>query len=568
MLCELRVENLALIKSLRLNLEHGAAGGLMVMTGETGAGKSIMLRALHMLTGERASADWIRAGEDSCQVEALFETAAEHDELWQQLEAQGLADGQSVIIRRQITANGKSRLYINGTLVTARQAADLTALLFNIAGQHEHQRLLQPARHLDCLDSFGDLWPKREAVGALYRAWKEASEQLAGLRQAERDKEQRRDFLAYQLRQIREAGPVLGEDEELAAEKKRLKNSQALIRLAEENLHLFDNEILTNLAALRRNMEQIVQLDSEAKQIAEEIGGYSFLAEEHVQNLRRYRSRLENNPFRLEQVTERLDILQQLKRKYGPDLAAVLASASEAEQQLARIDSLDREIEGLAKEVAARERNLLQAAADLSAARKRAAAAMAEAMEKELWSLALAKSVFAVHFQDAEENIASLRASGWDRPEFFFSANPGETLRPLAKIASGGELSRLMLAMKCLLARKDMVGTVIFDEVDAGVGGEAAEAVARKIKELSGHHQVLCITHLPQIAAKGDLHFRVEKAVNDGRTESEVTRLNDEERVAELARMLAGRSPSAHTVAWARELLANGGASDTGTAAT
>jgi len=559
MLCELRVENLALIKSLRLNLENGAAGGLIVMTGETGAGKSIMLRALHMLTGERASADWIRAGQDTCQVEALFETAAEHDELLRELEAQGLRDGQSVIIRRQIGAGGKSRLHVNGSLVTARQAADLTALLFNIAGQHEHQRLVQPARHLDCLDTFGDLWPKREAVGALHRAWKDARDHLTELRQAERDKEQRRDFLAYQLRQIREANPILGEDTELAAEKKRLKNSQALIRLAEENLHLFDNEILSNLTALRRNMEQIVQLDPEAKPIAEEIGGYTFLAEEHVQNLRRYRNSLENNPFRLEQVTERLDILQQLKRKYGEDLATVLASASEAEQELARIDSLDEEIERLTKEVTAREKNLLQAAADLSAARKRAASAMAEAMEKELWSLALAKSVFAVHFQDVEENIAGLRASGWDRLEFFFSANPGETPRPLAKIASGGELSRLMLAMKCLLARKDMVETVIFDEVDAGVGGEAAEAVARKIKELAGHHQVLCITHLPQIAAKGDLHFRVEKAVNDGRTESEVTRLNDEERVAELARMLAGRSPSAHTVAWARELLANGG---------
>jgi len=560
MLCELRVENLALIRSLRLNLESGAAGGLMVMTGETGAGKSIMLRALHMLTGERASADWIRAGQDSCEVEALFEAAAEHDELLQQLEAQGLRDGQNVIIRRQITANGKSRLHINGSLVTARQAADLTTLLLNIAGQHEHQRLLQPARHLDCLDTFGDLWPKREACGALYRAWKDASDRLAELRQAERDKEQRRDFLSYQLRQIREANPILGEDTELAAEKKRLKNSQALIQLAEESLHLFGDEIISKLTLLRRNMEQIVQLDPEAKQIAEEIGGYTFLAEEHSQNLRRYRDKLETNPFRLEQVTERLDILQQLKRRYGQDIAEVLASADEAEQQLARIASLDEEIERLAKEVATQERNLLRAAAELSAARKRAAAAMAAAMEKELLSLALAKSVFSVYFQDVEESIASLRPSGWDRPEFFFSANPGETPRPLAKVASGGELSRLMLAMKCLLARKDMVETVIFDEVDAGIGGEAAEAVARKIKELSGHHQVLCITHLPQIAAKGDLHFCVEKAAKDGRTESEVRRLNDEERVAELARMLAGRSPSAHTLAWARELLANGAA--------
>ena len=559
MLCELRIENLALISSLRLNFETGAGGCLTVMTGETGTGKSIMLRALHMLTGERASADWIRAGSDSCQVEALFETAPKHAELSRQLESQGLSDGQSIIIRRQITVGGKSRLHINGALATARQAAELTTLLLNIAGQHEHQRLLQPARHLDCLDTFGDLWPGREAVGGMYHAWKEAGERLAALCQAERDKERRRDFLSYQLKEIRGANPLPGEDEELTAEKKRLKNGQALIRLAQENFHLFDGEILERLTALRRGMEQLIQLDPEARQIAEEIGGYTFVAEEHIHNLRHYRDGLKTNPHRLEQVTERLDILQGLKRKYGDSLTAVLAWAEEAAGELARLASLDEEIAELAKEVAAREEKLFQAATRLSAERRQAATKMAKAMEQELSSLALAKAVFTVRFQETATDAVSLKASGWDRLEFFFSANPGEEPRPLAKVASGGELSRLMLAMKCLLAKKDMVETVIFDEVDAGIGGEAAEAVARKIKELSGHHQVLCITHLPQIAARGDLHFRVEKAAREGRTQSEVRRLDDEERVAELARMLAGRSPSEHTLAWARELLAKGG---------
>jgi len=558
MLCELRIENLALISSLRLNLETGAGGGLAVMTGETGAGKSIMLRALHMLTGERASADWIRAGFDSCQVEALFEVAPAHAELLAQLEAQGLGDGGSVIIRRQIMANGKSRLHINGSLVTARQAAELTALLLNIAGQHEHQQLLQPSRHLDCLDTFADLWPRRETVVGMYRAWKEASDRLTALRQAERDKEQRRDFLSYQLREIREANPIPGEDEDLATEKKRLKNAEGLIRLAQENLYLFEGEVLDRLTVLRRGVEQIVQLDSAAGPMAEEIGGYTFVAEEHIQNLRRYRDGLESNPHRLEQVTERLDILQQLKRKYGESLAAVLAWAEEAAAELSRIASLDEEIAQLEKEVAARQTELLRAAADLSAQRQRAAAKMEAAMERELSSLALAKAVFTVRFQDIAKDTTTLKASGWDRPEFFFSANPGEAPRPLAKVASGGELSRLMLAMKCLLAQKDMVETVIFDEVDAGIGGEAAEAVAKKIKELSGHHQVLCITHLPQIAARGDLHFRVEKAAKEGRTQSEVRRLNSDERVSELARMLAGHSPSERTLAWARELLAKG----------
>jgi len=518
-----------------------------------------MLRALHMLTGERASADWIRAGYDNCQVEALFEAAPEHAELWQQLEGQGLRDGQGIIIRRQITANGKSRLHINGSLVTARQAAELTALLLNIAGQHEHQKLLQPSTHLDCLDSFGDLWPRREALAGMYRAWKEASDHLTALRQAERDKEQRRDFLSYQLKEIREANPMPGEDEELTSEKRRLKNAQALIHLAQENLHLFDDEILERLTALRRGLEQLVQLDPEARQMTEEIGTYTFIAEEHIQSLRHYRDGLETNPHRLEQVTERLDILQQLKRKYGDTLAAVVSWAEEAASELARIASLDEELARLEKEVSARQEELFQAATQLSAGRRQAAAKMEKAMEQELSSLALTKAVFTVRFPETAPDAVSLKASGWDRPEFFFSANPGEAPRPLAKVASGGELSRLMLAMKCLLAKKDMVETVIFDEVDAGIGGEAAEAVARKIKELSGHHQVLCITHLPQIAARGNLHFRVEKAAKEGRTQSDVRRLGDEERVTELARMLAGRSPSEHTLAWARELLAKGG---------
>ncbi|MDR0477212.1 MAG: hypothetical protein LBH14_04665 [Desulfobulbaceae bacterium] len=376
MLCELRIENLALISSLCLNFDTGTSGGLAVMTGETGAGKSIMLRALHMLTGERASADWIRAGYDSCQVEALFEAVPEHAELWRQVESQGLRDGQSLIIRRQITAGGKSRLHINGSLVTARQAAELTALLLNIAGQHEHQRLLQPATHLDCLDSFGDLWPWRETLGGMYRAWKETSDHLATLRQAERDKEQRRDFLSYQLKEIREANPSPGEDEELAAEKRRLKNAQALIHLAQENLHLFDGEILERLTIMRRGMEQLVQLDPKARQMAEEIGGYTFVAEEHIQSLRRYRDSLETNPHRLEQVTERLDVLQQLKRKYGDTLTAVLAWAEEAAGELTRIASLDEEIAELEKEVMARQAELFETAAQLSAGRRQAAAKM------------------------------------------------------------------------------------------------------------------------------------------------------------------------------------------------
>ena len=305
-------------------------------------------------------------------------------------------------------------------------------------------------------------------------------------------------------------------------------------------------------------MEQLAAIDPGAEKLLEEIGEYTFLAEDHVTRLRQYRDSLESNPLRLEQVTERLDVLQGLKRKYGRQLEDVLLFAESARSELARIDNMDREIAELEREVAALEQDACRGAEALSAKRRETAAAIEQAMGAELESLAFNQAGFQVLWQEVERQPENLRASGWDRVEFFFSANPGEPPRPLVKVASGGELSRLLLAMKCLLAKKDMVDTVIFDEVDAGIGGEAAEAVARKIQELAGHHQVFCITHLPQIAARGDLHFRVSKQVEEGRTRSSVEKLSSTGRVEELARMLAGESVTAQTQAWACELLAKG----------
>ena len=560
MLCELRIENLALISSLALSFDHDTAGGLIVMTGETGAGKSIMLRAIDLLTGGRASADWIRNGQENCVVEALFAINPGHHQLLSRLDEGGLRDGETVIIRRVIHTSGRSRIYVNGSLVTARQVADLTADMLSVAGQHDHQQLLQTQLHLDLVDTIGDLWPQRLAVAELYRRWQERRAALSQARQAEQDKEQRRDFLQFQLSEITAAAVEAGEDGELAAEKKRLKNADVLIKLSQESYYLLSGDLLEMMAAIRKNMEQIVAIDAEATKLAEDLGGYTFLAEDYVHQLRRYRENLVSNPRRLEQVNERLDLLQQLKRKYGERLEDVLAFGRQAEAELARIDTLTKEIEQLAEEVGRMESELCRAAELLSQKRRTTAAAMETAMAEELRSLAFQQSSFVVRWQEVDHRPENLRASGWDKVEFFFSANPGEPARPLVKVASGGELSRLMLAMKCLLARKDLVDTVIFDEVDAGIGGEAAEAVARKIKELATHHQVFCITHLPQIAARGSQHFQVAKAVDDGRTQSSVLRLSAEARVGELARMLAGTSVSDQTRAWARELLAKGGA--------
>jgi DNA repair protein RecN (Recombination protein N) len=560
MLCELRVKNLALIESLELGFDQGEAAGLVVMTGETGAGKSIMLRAIHLLAGGRASADWIRSGADSCEVEALFEINPRHQLLLQKLEEGGFGSESSLVIKRIMISSGRSRFYVNGSLATGKTVSELTTELLSVASQHDHQQLLQPGLHLDYLDTLGDIWEDRQIVGKIHKNWQEKKTELSELRQQEQEKEQKQDFLRFQLGEIREAALQPGEDVLLIAEKKKLKNAQALISLSQATHRLLSHDLMDNLTTLRQNLAQLAAIDPGIVKLSEEISGYTFLAEDYVNELKEYRDSLESDPYRQEQVVERLDLIQQLKRKYGVSVESILDFAEQGEIELQHLDNMDKEIAALEKVLTALEQDMCNRAKLLSEKRKMTAATLETAMTGELSSLAFNHASFQMVWKDVEQLPETMRPSGWERGEFFFSANPGEPARPLAKIASGGELSRLMLAMKCLLARKDMVETVIFDEVDAGIGGEAAEAVARKIQELSAHHQVFCITHLPQIAARGTLHFRVSKTVGDGRTQSAVIRLSPESRVTELVRMLAGDSATEQTQAWAEELLVKGGA--------
>lgn len=560
MLCELRVKNLALIEVLELGFDQGETGGLVVMTGETGAGKSIMLRAIHLLSGGRASSDWIRSGADSCEVEALFEINPRHHLLLQKLEEGGFGSESSLVIKRIMISSGRSRFYVNGSLATAKIVSELTTELLSVASQHDHQQLLQPGLHLDYLDTLGDLWSDRQLLGAIHKSWQEKKTALDELRQQEQEKEQRQDFLRFQLSEIREAALQPGEDELLVAEKKKLKNAETLISLSQATYRLLSHDLMDNLTTLRQNLAQLAAIDPGIVKLSEDISGYSFLAEDYVHELKEYRESLQNDPYRQDQVAERLDLIQQLKRKYGVSVEDILDFAEQGEIELEHLDNMDKEIAALDKELTALEQDMCEKAKLLSEKRRKTAATLQTAMIRELSSLAFNQAAFQMVWKDVEQLPETMRPSGWERGEFFFSANPGEPARPLAKIASGGELSRLMLAMKCLLARKDMVETVIFDEVDAGIGGEAAEAVARKIQELSAHHQVFCITHLPQIAARGTLHFQVSKKVGDGRTQSAVVRLSSESRVQELVRMLAGDSATEQTQAWAEELLVKGGA--------
>ncbi|MCF8057077.1 MAG: DNA repair protein RecN [Desulfocapsa sp.] len=559
MLCELKINNLALIESLHLDLCENGGKGLVVMTGETGAGKSIMLRAIHLLTGGRASSDWIRSGEGNCTVEALFEIPSGNDLLHSLFAKQGIDTEKILVMKRVVNSKGRSRMYINGSPATAKMAAELAVNLLNVASQHDHQQLLQPHFHLDFLDTMGETWPLRQQFDKLFAEWQRKRDELQQLHKQEQEKEQRKSFLEYQLNEIEKIEPVPGEDETLGEEKKRLKSADTLIQISNRSHALLANSLVDGLTQIRIEMGQVAELDGEAEGLAAELAGFNYQAEDLVIKLREYRDSLNNDPYRLDVVNERLNELQGLKRKYGNTLEDVISYAKDAASELQQIEHLDKAMVGCEAAVKELEKELCLQAAKLSQKRKVTATKLEKAMADELASLAFKQSGLEVRFQEHVADVDAFRQGGWDRVEFFFSANPGEPPRPLIKVASGGELSRLMLAFKCLLAKKDMVETVIFDEVDAGIGGEAAEAVARKIQELSGHHQVFCITHLPQIAARGTTHFLVEKGVEEGRTQSVISILGPDQRVNEVSRMLAGESVSDQTRAWAEELLSKGG---------
>lgn len=555
MLLELRIENLALIDALRLDFTD-QGHGLTVLTGETGAGKSIILQALHLLAGGKGAASWVRSDQERAVVEALFSVPAGQQDVEALLGEQDIAHDGECIIRRIVQQNGRSRFYVNDRLVTASLVEELTENLVNIASQHDHQQLLVARRHLDLLDSFGELWGSRQAFADLYRRWRHLADRLRELHQAEADKERRRELLSFALGEIDAAAPVPGEEEALADERTRLKSSGILVELVGRSLEMLQANMLEHLAMIRKDMEQAASLDKGLQGLSERIISACYEVADLELGLGDYLQSIPRDQDRLEQINERLALLKGLQRKYGATLEEVIAHGQRAREELAALDSLEQEIANVSRQLAVLDKEVRAGAEVLSRARREAADQLQAAMQRELSSLSFSQAIFVVAIASPATDLAAVHASGWDQVEFLFSANPGEPAKPLARIASGGELSRLMLAMKCLLARRDQVETVIFDEIDAGIGGKAAEAVARKIVELAGHHQVICITHLPQIAAWADAHFMVSKSVVSGRTISAISALAPEERVLELARMLGGTSRTPQTIAYARELIA------------
>jgi DNA repair protein RecN (Recombination protein N) len=537
MLRFLRIQHLAVIDRLELEFNPG----LTVLTGETGAGKSILVGAVGLLVGGRASADLVRTGEDQAVIEAIFETP----------------DGREVIARREISALGRSRALIDGVLMTSGALRDTCGGLVDLHGQHEHQLLLDPASHLDLLDAFGGFAELRERTARTFAAWQQVRIERERLQSSEREKAARADFIRFQLAEIERTAPRPGEDEELAATRTVLANADKLQRLCADAytaLYEGDEAALATLGTVWRKVGDLAALDVRFAPYLDGRDVVKSQLEDLAFFLRSYSADIDASPARLQEIEDRLAALERLKRKHGPTLGEVIAVAERLRRDLDDIEHATERTAELDREAASARAAYCTAAGALSGARRGTAPEFSRRLERALADLAMARTRCDIRLTEPDDD-ATWSERGLETAEFFISPNPGEDLRPLARIASGGELSRIMLALKTLASTDAPGKTLIFDEVDAGIGGAAADVVGRRLQALAERFQVLCITHLPQIAAPGMSHFQITKAVRKDRTITQVAKLAGPEREQEMARMIGGADVSAAVIASAREML-------------
>ena len=561
MLTCIRVRQLAIIDSLELEL----GPGLNVLTGETGAGKSILVAAIQLIRGDRARADLVRTGAERAEVEALVDLSSSPEGRARVRALTGEADDE-LVIRRVVQATGRSRAYVNGRLVTAMQLAALTEELVDISSQHEHHSLVDGSTHLDLLDAYAELASLRSEVEGAWGLSREAATALENLATALRERADREAVLRFQLDELATGDPKAGEDDELAAEHDRLAGAEELAsatREAEHRLQAGDGAICSELSQLARRMEGLTEIDPQLRPILAQLEGARAELEDAATELGRYTRGIQHDPGRLQEIEDRMGLLRRLCRRYGGTLDHVVAHRQRAEDELARFDDLEQQLEDAeaARDVAFE--SLTIACRSLSQARGAASANLGTAITRELSALGMGHAQVLVEVArldrhgggGLEVDGARVTASGMDRVEFLIAPNRGEQPRPLRRIASGGELSRALLAVKCVLAEQGPQGLYVFDEVDTGVGGGVAEVLGRKLQHLSKHHQVLCITHQPQLAVYGDRHVHVRKGIEGERTLSRLVELEGEERVEEIARMLGGVEIGDATRAAARELL-------------
>jgi DNA repair protein RecN (Recombination protein N) len=565
MLTELRIQNFAIID--RLELKFGP--GLIILTGETGAGKSIILDAVTMLIGGRADTTSIRAEAETAFVEGVFSLRGpEKDAAHEILKREELLDDEDYLtLTREVRREGRSVARINGRTVNVSLLKELGALLVDIHGQSEHLSLLDTHAHLGLINRYADVGDALKEYRVSYHKLLAARHELKELRQAQTDAERRIEFLTYQAEEIEAAGLKPGEDDELKIERDKLANAESLAEYVQNALTALDEGTPESPAAsdlvgqASQAMMGLAKIDPKRSELSEQAIALEETLSELVRSLSDYLEEIEFNPKRLEEVEERLDLIFSLTRKYGGSIEKVIASGEEASKQLENISHATERIEELEAEETALLKKLAEQASALSKKRQAAASELGKAIETELNDLRMAEAQFSVDFQTKSDphgipledgKRLAFDHNGYDLVEFLVAPNPGEGLKPLAKIASGGETSRLMLALKHVLARADEVPSLIFDEIDQGIGGRVGLTVGHKLWNLARNHQVFCVTHLPQLAAFGDKHYQVQKLLKDKRTLTRVEPLKGETRLLELAQMLGevgeGTLQSAHEI--------------------
>ena len=562
MLQELFVKDFAIIESLHASFD----AGLTMITGETGAGKSILVGALSLLMGGRASAEMIRSGSDEAVVEALFDISRTPD-IREILAAYGLeAEGDQLLVRRIVSRAGKNRIMIGGRLASMQMLAQLSGMLVDISGQYSQQLLLQTEKHIELLDAYGGLMPVRMMYHEHYARFQELAAELHTLTRTRLEAERRRELLAFQCDEISRAQLLPAEEDALLLERSIVSSSQSLYEKTYgvyTALYEDEQSCLVILKRLAHQLQDAAAIDTSLEPRRAALESFLFGIEDTALSLRDYAEKITMEPGRLDQIESRLDELYRLKKKYGKTIPEIIHYFNAINNELENIDESGGRIEKLRLDLVESSVQVLKLASELSAARVHAARSLKKKVEAELASIGMKKTFFLARVtaapmprvDDPSSSCAGLTAQGMDTVEFFISTNKGEDLKPLSRIASGGEISRIVLALKKIIAANYRVPTLLFDEVDAGIGGAVAESVGRKLMEISATHQVLCITHLPQIACFGMQHLSVQKQDKNGRTLTSIAVLDQEGKVSELARMLGGIKISEATRKHALEML-------------
>ena len=553
MIKSLQIKNLATIEDLEVELNQGFS----ILTGETGAGKSIIIDSIRMILGEKATTDIIRTGKNETSIETIFELPKNSD-VFKNLDVD---ESGEIYLHRKIFKKGTGRGYINGTLVPIKKFSQLKQDMADILGQNDHIFLRKNEYQLNYLDHYSGSYPLRNKVTKLARDIRKIQREINELEEKKKQREQRRDYLEYQINEIEKAQLHPNEEEELRKERGLLKNAEKINSCIKNSLAITyekEDSLSGLLSQLEKDVKILADFNSDFKPMIENINQFSIFMKEFNEDLLKFKEDSMSAPEKLEKIEERLSQIENLKRKYGKNLEDIFEYLERSKQELSELSSAHEKISELRKQLEAECENHQKFSSQLSKLRKKGAIELEKQVEKEIKSLGMEKAKFRIKFisfSTPSGDLENLRDLGSEEIEFMISPNPGEKIRPLKKIASGGELSRLMLALKTISKDPEKSKTLIFDEIDSGIGGKTAEFVGQKLKRLAHHNQVICITHLPQIASFASHHYRIEKTVKKNRTYTNIKKLNKKERVKEIARLLAGSHITEASLQNAKEML-------------